>query len=140
VVLTVPNDVPNGGIDSEFSLTPMDDAGNEVMGVTLDPQKVQMKLNLVEVKSKKQVIVSAALEGSPKYPYKVTGVSVVPSVVTLDGLPKSLERISTVTTEPVYVDGAEADVVKEVKLIAPPGCQVEGSGQVRVNVVIGNGQ
>ncbi len=140
VVLTVPGDVPNSGIDTEFTLTPMDDAGTEVLGVTLDPQKVQMKLNLIEVKSKKQVIVSAALQGAPKYPNKVTGVSVIPSVVTLDGLPKALEKISTVTTEPVSVEGAEGDVVKEVRLIVPSGCQLEGSGQVRVNVVIGGGQ
>lgn len=139
VVLTVP-ELGKTKIDSELPLTPMDDSGNEVLGVTLDPQKVRLRLNLVDVKSKKQVIVSANLVGTPKYPKKIMNVEADPSVVTLDGLPRVLEGISTITTEPVSVDGAEADVVKLVNVIVPAGCKVEGANQVRINVVIGGGE
>jgi YbbR domain-containing protein len=140
VVLAVSNEAMTGSIDSEFPLTPMDQAGNAVSGVTVDPERVRLKLNLVEVPAKKQFMVSAALEGSPKYPNKVSEVKVSPSVVTLEGMPKILERVGTVTTEPVSVEGAEGDVVKHVGLRVPAGCQVEGTGQVRVNVSISSGQ
>ena len=80
---------PNRPIDGRFSVVPVDAKGSVVSGVTLDVDKVRLRLGFVEVPATKAVIVSQNIVGQPRFPARVTGVSIVPSSITLEGRPSA---------------------------------------------------
>jgi YbbR domain-containing protein len=125
---------PNRPIDGRFSVVPVDAKGSVVSGVTLDVDKVRLRLGFVEVPATKAVIVSQNIVGQPRFPARVTGVSIVPSSITLEGRPSALMAISTVSTDPVSIGDATSTVTREVGLRVPRGVRVVGAGKVRVTV------
>jgi YbbR domain-containing protein len=136
VIVTLPERSGDAPIDDYFAATPIDSRGDAVGGVRLDSDKVHLKLSLVEVPATKAVLVSPLIAGEPKYPAKVTRVSVSPSSVTLEGKPSSLVGVSTVSTDRVSIDDAIATVSRDVTLRLPPGVDVVGRQSVTVTVVI----
>ncbi|MFQ3550308.1 MAG: CdaR family protein [Armatimonadota bacterium] len=123
-------------LDEYLTVVPLDANGNRVRNVQLSHDKVSVKLSLIDVPATKSVIVSPNLTGSPKYPAKVTSVSVNPSSVTLEGKPSSLVPVSTVSTQQISIDGAESSFTKEVQLISPPDLNIIGNKSVTVTVNI----
>ncbi|MEN6357952.1 MAG: CdaR family protein [Armatimonadota bacterium] len=137
VVLTLPNRFSDQSIDDYFALTPLDSSGSKVEDVTLSPEKVRLKIELVEVPATKTVIVSPNIQGDPKYPAKVNRVTAVPASVTIMGKPSALAAISTITTDRVSIEGASDTVTSNVDLRVPPGAKVSGHGSARITVYIG---
>jgi YbbR domain-containing protein len=137
VVLALPNQFSDRSIDDYFSLTPLDSSGNKVEDVTLSPEKVRLKIEMVEVPATKTVIVSPNVQGEPKYPAKVNRVTVSPSSVTLMGRPGALAGVSTITTDRISIDGADGNVTHSADLKIPPGVKISGHGSVKVSVYIG---
>lgn len=130
---------PSRPIDDYFSVVPVDAKGNVVTGVSLDADRVRLRLGFVEVPATKAVIISQNVVGQPEHPAKVTRISISPSSVTLEGKPSALMGISTVTTDSVSIEGAKSTVTEEVELRVPPGARVVGSPKVRVTVYVSDG-
>ena len=136
VILAISGHSSDGSIDGIFDVTPIDGAGNAVDDVILLPGRVQVKLDFVEVPATKTVIISANVTGEPKYPAKVSRISVSPSSVTLEGKPSSLLDISTVSTDNFSIEGEENNLSKEVDLRVPPGVKVVGRSKVQVTAYL----
>ena len=136
IVLTLPESASSGLVDDYFPVAALDSSGTVVDGVKLDTDRVQLKMELVEVPATKAVLVSPNISGEPKYPAKVTRVSVSPSSVTLQGKPSALIGVSTVTTDRIPVDDATATIVRDVALRLPPGVDAAGRDTVRVTIYI----
>ncbi len=136
LIVTLPKQTSVAPIDDYFELVPLDSGGNAVAGVKLTPDRVQLKLRIVEVPATKAVLVSPNVTGEPKYPARVTKVSVTPSSVTLEGKTSALVGLSTVMTDRVSIEGAETTVTRNVTLREPPGVSVVGRNAVRVTVYI----
>lgn len=136
VVMAVPQSSSNSSIDEEFSLVPMDEKGAEVKGVVLSPSRVRLQVNLLEVPTSKQVLVSYKVEGKPKSPAKLSDVTVEPSSIRLEGRPNILADISTVETEPINLEGIDKSFTKKVKLILPDGVKTKDPATVTVTVNI----
>ncbi|MCE5323452.1 hypothetical protein LLG46_09095 [bacterium] len=139
VVLTLPNQFSDQSIDDYFALTPLDSSGSKVEDIALSPEKVRLKIELVEVPATKTVIVSPNVQGEPKYPAKVNRVTTVPASVTLMGKPSTLAGISTITTDRVSIEGVSETITRDVDLRVPPGVKISGHGSVKVGVYIGAG-
>jgi YbbR domain-containing protein len=137
IVLTLPNKMSDRAIDDYFELSALDSSGNSVGGVKLSPEKVRLKLELVEVPATKMVIVSPNITGEPKFPSKINKVSVSPSSVTLEGRPTALVGISTITTDRISIENESETVTKEVDLRVPPSVKVSGRSSVKVTIYIG---
>lgn len=135
IILTFPGGDVANLVDDYFSVTPLDVRGNVVTGVNLRPDKVRLKLELVEVPATKTVIVSPTIAGEPKFPAQVSRISVAPSSVVIEGKPTALVGISTINTDSISIEGGEDTISKEVSLRVPPGVQVDTS-RVRVIVYI----
>lgn len=135
-IVSLPEQISSSGIDDYFKVIPIDIKGNFVKGVDLSPDKIRLKMKLVEVPATKAVIVSPTVVGDPKYPAKVTKVTVNPSSITLEGKPSSLVGVSTITTDKISVDGASGDVSQEITLHEPPGVHVVGAPKVKITVYI----
>lgn len=136
VVLTLGEQAPDRSVDDYFPVAALDERGDVVVDVDLEPDRVRLRLQLVEVPAAKAVIVSPNITGEPKYPARVTRVSVVPASVTLRGKADALMGVSTITTEKVSIEGADSTVTREVPLRPPPGMEVVGQSTVRVTVHI----
>ncbi|MHB9037515.1 MAG: CdaR family protein [Armatimonadota bacterium] len=138
IVLALPDRIPDGSIDDYFEVTPLDSSGNVVEDVTLSPEKVRLMLELVEVPATKTVIVSPNVVGDPKFPAKVSKVTVTPASVTLEGRPGALIGVSTITTDRVSIEGANDTVTRDVDMRLPPGAKASGRASVRVTVYFGS--
>ena len=136
VIVALPEQIPSNGVDDYFKVTPLDFNGGVVTGVNLGADKVRLKLQLIEVPATKAVIISPNITGDPKFPAKVTKVTVTPSSVTLGGKPRSLVGISTINTDKISIEGATGDVSHDVTLREPPGVKINGHSKVHVSVSI----
>ncbi|MCX6345401.1 MAG: CdaR family protein [Armatimonadetes bacterium] len=128
--------IPTGSIDGSFSIQPVDLRGVPVTGVELIPQKVHVKVDLVEVPASKKVIVSPDISGMPQFPAKITKVTVTPLMVTLQGRPAALVNVTTIDTERIYVNDATGTITQDVDLRLPYGVTTAERGKVRVTVYI----
>lgn len=137
VIVSLADQAPTGPVDDYFDVTALDSGGNIVKDVKLDPGKVRLKLELQEVPATKAVMVSSNISGEPKYPARVTRVSVTPSSVILQGKPSALVGVSTIMTDRISIEGADSTVTRDTTLRPPPGVEVVGKQTVRVTVYIG---
>jgi diadenylate cyclase len=101
-------------------LRALDAAGREIMGVTLDPTEAQITVAVQRRVNARDVGVRVITQGSPESGYWVSGLSVTPSNVTLQGEPEQLAGMENfVDTLPVDVSGAVGDLTLPIPLDLP---------------------
>lgn len=144
LILRVSNEITAGidarPVDSLVKIQPVDAHGRAIGEVSLKTSRVRLKLAVVPVPTTKSVFVSETITGRPRYPAKVTDVSVTPSLVTLQGKSQVLAGISTVHTEEVSIEGMHDNVTREVMLRLPPGVRAASTRKVTVTVTISDGE
>jgi len=136
VICAVTCDERNGQMDEMAPISPVDAQGDVVNDVTLDADRVRLKVRFVEAAARKAVIVSPDVTGQPKFPARVTSVNSTPPFVTVEGKPSVLIDMSTAATESVSIDGATGTLTREVRLRLPAGVRIVGRSRVRVTVQI----
>lgn len=120
-------------------LRALDEQGREVTGVTLQPAQVQVSVPIRRRLNALDVGVRAVISNTPPAGYWLSGLSVTPTSVTLQGNQEQLAQIgSFVDTLPVDVSQAVGDLTLEIPLNLPPGVQaVDGNGnEVRMVTVL----
>ncbi len=127
-------------VDSLVGVDPVDARGKSVPSVELSRHKVRLKMGVVSVPTTKSVLVSETITGRPRYPAKVTKVSVTPAFVTLQGRSQVLAGISTVETDEVSIEGLHDTFTREVALRLPPGVSAVNARRVSVTVIISDGE
>lgn len=125
-----------GEVNELVPVSPVDAKGNVVSDVALDADRVRLKMRFVEAPARKSVIVSPEVVGEPKFPGRVTRISVKPTSVTVEARPNLLINMSTLPTEPISIAGATDDLSRDVGLRLPAGVKVVGRSQVRVRIEI----
>jgi len=123
-------------VDEYAPIRALDEQGDEVKGLVVDPAAAHVMLKLAEAPANKAVFVSPSFTGQPRFPYRVEKVTVMPSSVTIRGRPELLAGTSTVSTDEVDVTDAMNDVVGYVAVHVPPGLTIQGSDRVKVTVRI----
>ncbi|MCD6519370.1 MAG: hypothetical protein J7M05_05540, partial [Anaerolineae bacterium] len=108
---------------------PVDEFGYPVTGVTLSPQTVTVKVNIEKKHNYREVVVRARTKGQPARGYFVSGVSVVPSTVTVIGPPSVIDKMGGLvdTKEEIDITGATRMVAQRVPLDLPEGVFVLGA-------------
>lgn len=135
VLLTLDGDAA-GSATEYYEIFAVGSSGSAVPGVTVKPNKVKAKLDMVEVPATKTVLVSPVLSGMPKFPLRVARYAVTPSFVTLRGKPSRLATISVISTDKIDIEGAEGTVSHDADLRVPSGVRVAGSSSVKVTVYV----
>lgn len=124
------------GITGEFPVLALDKNGKPVQGVELSPEKVRLRLELLETPASRAVFISVDAVGQPPFPHKVVGIEVDPQTVTVTGRPEQLINITTLKTEPVQLANHTKSFSQQARIIAPPDLTLTDGKQVRVTVKI----
>jgi YbbR domain-containing protein len=112
------------GIDvrqPQVPLVPVDIDGREVESVDLEPATIQVEIDVLAVETSKTVPIRPVVTGSPADGFQVNAVTVDPAVVTIFGAPGTVEDVTEVTTEPLSVGGANANLQLDATLVLPDG-------------------
>ncbi len=112
------------GIDvrqPQVPLVPVDIDGREVESVELEPATIQVEIDVRAVETSKTVPIRPDLAGNPADGFQVSAVTVEPAVVTIFGAPDAVADITEVTTEPLPIGGANADLELDATLDLPEG-------------------
>jgi YbbR domain-containing protein len=125
-------------IERSLSLEPLDRGETPVEGVTLTPDKVNVKLPIAQRFGFRTVSVKVVVTGQIASGYRVTNISVFPPAVTVSSAnPQIVNTLpGYIETAPVNVDGLKNAIDVRVALNPPEGVKVEGDQTVLVQVGI----
>jgi len=108
-----------------LDVSAVDSGGNVVAGVECAPRVV--RANLVVGNTKTVTVTAPKTVGDVSSGYKVTGVKVTPTTVTIGGKQESLDAVSELSTSALGVAGATASVTGDVQIKVPDGITLMGS-------------
>ena len=118
-------DIPASGINVNepvpLTLVGIDGQPVGTGQLEVDPEVVSVQIEVRAVETETTVAVRPNIEpGSTPAPgFALESITVEPVYVTIVGLPEVLEEITSVTTEPISIDGLSADETFEVDLQLP---------------------
>ena len=127
------------GVHRSVNLEPVDLDGQPVEGIDVEPEAVEVDIDVQAVETNKTVPVRPDIgEGTPAPGFALEALSVEPSNVTLRGLPDVLRGIEEVLTEPLSIDGASETLTFETELVLPEDVRLfDGDPVVTVTATIG---
>jgi len=125
-------------IEGEFRLQFQDSEGQPIPYITLTPENVNVTIPIEPSSYYRALAVKVVLEGQIASGYRVTDISVEPPTVTVFGTPSVIAALpGFIETEPIDMEGAQADVVARPALNAPPNVAVvPGQQPVEVKVAV----
>ena len=117
-------DIPASGINvnEPVPLTLVDIAGQPVGTgqLEVDPEVVSVQIEVRAVETETTVAVRPNIQaGTPAPGFALEAIGVDPAYVTIVGLPEVLAEITSVTTEPISINGLSTDETFEVELQLP---------------------
>lgn len=115
-----------------------DEEGNRVTDVTFDPEEVEVTVVIRRRVNARDVGVRAVTTGSPPEGYWLSGLTVDPTSVTIQGSPTTIAEIgSFVDTLPVDLSEVVGETLVEVPLVLPADVQaVDNQGNALTNVTV----
>jgi len=126
----------NATVERKVNLLARDAYGDSV-DVKIEPSVVTVKVPIVQKSGFRNLSVRVVWRGQPATGYRISNVSVNPSIVTAIGDPAIIEKIpGYLETLPVQVDGARADVLERVALVLPESVSVLGSQAVQIAISV----
>ncbi len=108
----------------------------EVQGVTIEPSSVLVEISIKQELHYQSFAVGPELKGAVAYGYWVSGISVQPANATVVGPREILQTIDYLRTELVDVNGATANVTRQVGIDLPKGVSLLGSQRVVVTITV----
>jgi YbbR domain-containing protein len=140
VALRTVVDVSGRSQDVALSVTPapVDSAGRSVNGLEVGPASVEVFVPIVQRTGYRTVAVVPVTEGQAAQGYRVTNITVTPTLVTLRSPdPQAVDLLpGFVQTEAVNLDGADESIERQVLLNIPEGFSLVGEQSVLVQVSI----
>jgi YbbR domain-containing protein len=121
-------------VDREVPLIPVDNLGNELRPVNVNPKTVRVQITVLSNAQSKSLPVKPNVTGTPPSGYELGPVTVDPPTVTVRGDPQALSPLTKADTEPIPVGTSTGTISADVKLALPPG--VVGIDVTTVHVTV----
>lgn len=115
-----------------------DEQGGNVQGVNIEPDSADVSVEIEQLESTSAIAVRPEITGIPASGFSVDAIEIEPPIVNVTGTTavfQILDPVQGVSTAPLSIDGATADVVRTVGLELPEGATVD-QDQITVRVVI----
>jgi YbbR domain-containing protein len=124
--------------DQNIPLLALDTRGNIVPGVSITPLSISVSIPVQQLGGYRDLVVKVPLTGTVKSGYRLTGLAIMPQVVTLySDNPDAIQNLpGYVETQPLDISGASADINKSLSLVLPDGVQVVGNPNIIIQVSI----
>lgn len=125
-------------VEGTYKLSAEDSQGRLVKGhLSLDPARVNIKVEVAPLISYKTLPVLVSLRGQPKAGFGVSGLTVQPAEITASGSPSTLDRVSKLWTYPVTIPGyASGSFSTRAQIQLPNG--VHAGRWVKVSIQLGS--
>jgi YbbR domain-containing protein len=136
VVARVAIDASALNVDRDIELVAVDSNGNEVPNVTLDPERVRVRIAVARELANRTLPVVPVLAGDPAFGYRVSAITVEPLVVTVSGEAVTVSALENAATLPISIAGRTTDLEASIGLDLPSGVSVNGSDQMQVMIKI----
>lgn len=125
-------------INRSISLVAVDEKNSPVNGISLTPEKIDLKVDITQRGGYRNVVVKVVVNGTVSSGYRVTNISVSPPAVTVfsddprlvDSLPGFVE------TTAINISGAKENIDTKLSLVLADGISIVGEQQVEVHVGI----
>jgi YbbR domain-containing protein len=128
---------PSGlNVDRDVDLIPVDDVGNRVTPVNVDPSTAHVQIAVLSEPQTHTVPVNPNVTGTQAAGYEVVSVAVDPAVVTLQLDANQAAAMPAADTAPISISGATQDVEADVGLALPLGVVGLEGKTVHVTVTI----
>ena len=128
---------PSGlNVDRDVDLIPVDDVGNRVTPVNVDPSTAHVQIAVLSEPQTHTVPVNPNVTGTQAAGYEVVSVAVDPAVVTLQLDANQVAAVPAADTAPISISGATQDVEADVGLALPLGVVGLEGTTVHVTVTI----
>jgi len=124
-------------IEKAFEPRPRNKIGGTVSGVEISPSQVMVQLPIEQESGYRDLSVKVIPQGTVASGYWISDIRVDPSTVTVYGDPQRVsELLGFVETEPVDVEGANANLTRSVALVLPEDISLLGVARVLVRISV----
>ncbi|WP_069650816.1 CdaR family protein [Caloranaerobacter ferrireducens] len=121
-------------IITSVPLKAVNDRGNEVEGITKEPNIVDVEIPILKMKD---VPIKPQIIGSPLIGYEIINVISEPDYIKIRGSEEVIKDIKAIETEPVNVDYIAKSIRKIAPLVLPEGIEVvDENDSVNITVEI----
>lgn len=136
VQATVPVDASGLDVDQDLPLRPVDQLGEQVRGVEVDPATVRVTMRVFQNRKTASVPILPTIVGTPAPGFEVASVTLSDPVVGVEGDASDLADVANAATEPISVDGRSADFDATVGFDLPTGVSAVEPKDVTVHVAL----
>jgi YbbR domain-containing protein len=133
---TVTIDESGLSVDQPYPLIAVDELGERVQGVEVEPATVGVKMRVFENRRTKSVPVLPIAVGTPAAGFEVVALTPASPLVTIDGDPPNLANVANARTQPIALEGRSADFDATVGFDLPTGVSAVEPATVQVHVTI----
>jgi YbbR domain-containing protein len=128
---------PSGiDVDQDVELVPVDDIGNPVAQVRLEPTTARVQIPVFSDRLSKTLPISPQISGTPAAGFELASATATPTFVTVEGDVDELEKLLTIDTAPISVSGYSSSQTIETPLALPTGVVALDVRSVRVTIVV----
>jgi YbbR domain-containing protein len=136
IIARVTIDASGLNVDRQVDLIAVDEQGNQVANVTLEPSRVRVRVAVARELANRTLPVVPEFSGSLPNGYRISSVTISPSVVTVSGEATAVTQMDGAHTEPIDLNDRTADFETIVGLALPDQVAATGSSSITVNVSI----
>ena len=133
---TVTIDASALNVDRDFVLTPVDELGDPVRGVEVEPPTVHVTMEVFKDRRTATVPILPTVVGTVAPGFEIESVTTSVPVVGIEGDPENLANVPNARTQPVSVDGRSADVDQTVGFDLPDGVSAASPTTVEVHIAV----
>ena len=123
-------------VDQDVELVAVDDIGNAVAQVRLEPTTARVTIPIFSDRLSKTLPISPQITGTPAAGFELSAASVSPRFVTVEGDVDELQALLTIDTAPISVSGFSSSQEVDVPLVLPTGVVALDVQNVRVSIVV----
>ncbi|HEX2754871.1 MAG TPA: CdaR family protein [Candidatus Limnocylindrales bacterium] len=132
-VLIDPSGTP---VDRDVPLIPVDQLGNRLTPVQVEPASVHVTIAVFNNSRKKVLAVNPIVTGTPPQGYVVDTITVTPSTVTVEGNADQLSALVRADTKAISIGTATGTIDTDVDLDLPAGVLPIGSKSVHLTITL----